>query len=69
MSGPTQPTLYERLGGVYGIAVVVDDFIDRVMTDPRLNANQALELAFLLADELKGLRQGGFLPTAAAAAE
>ena len=24
--------------------------------DPRLNANQALELAFLIADELKGLR-------------
>src|SRR5947207_15097615 len=33
------PTLYERLGGVYPIATVVDDFIDRVMGDPRLNAN------------------------------
>lgn len=32
-------TLYERLGGVYAIAAVVDDFIDRVMDDPRLNAN------------------------------
>jgi hemoglobin len=32
-------TLYERLGGVYAIATVVDDFIDRVMTDARLNAN------------------------------
>ncbi|MBI3456550.1 MAG: group 1 truncated hemoglobin [Candidatus Rokubacteria bacterium] len=33
------PSLYERLGGVYSIAAVVDDFIDRVMDDPRLNAN------------------------------
>ena len=29
-------SLYERLGGVYAIAVVVDDFIDRIMVDPRL---------------------------------
>ena len=27
-------TLYERLGGVYSIAAVVDDFIDRVMHNP-----------------------------------
>ncbi len=32
-------TLYERLGGVYAIATVVDDFIERIMDDPRLNAN------------------------------
>ncbi|MFO0969469.1 MAG: group 1 truncated hemoglobin [Gemmataceae bacterium] len=42
---PAQPTLYERLGGVYSIAVVVDDFIDRVMADPRLNANPAVDEA------------------------
>lgn len=38
---PTQDSssLYERLGGVYSIATVVDDFIDRIMADPRLNAN------------------------------
>jgi hemoglobin len=36
----TEPrSLYERLGGVYAIAAVVDDFIDRIMDDPRLNAN------------------------------
>ena len=35
----TQPSLYERLGGIYSIATVVDDLIDRVMNDPRLNAN------------------------------
>jgi hemoglobin len=40
-----EPTLYERLGGVYSIAVVVDDFIDRIMTDPRLNANPAVDEA------------------------
>jgi len=34
-----QVTLYNRLGGVYNIATVVDDFIDRIMVDPRLNAN------------------------------
>src|SRR3954453_15424884 len=32
-------SLYDRLGGVYNIAVVVDDFIDRIMGDGRLNAN------------------------------
>jgi hemoglobin len=39
------PTLYDRLGGVYNIATVVDDFIDRVMTDPRLNKNPAVNEA------------------------
>lgn len=39
MLSANKPSLYERLGGVYRIATVVDDFIDRVMTDPKLNAN------------------------------
>lgn len=38
-------TLYERLGGVYSIAVVVDHLIDIVMADPRLNANPAVDEA------------------------
>jgi hemoglobin len=38
----TQPSLYERLGGIYSIATVVDDFIDRIMNDPRINANPAV---------------------------
>ena len=38
-------SLYERLGGVYSIATVVDDFIDRVMTDARLNANPKVDEA------------------------
>src|SRR2546429_3292513 len=41
----SQPTLYERLGGVYSIATVIDDLIDRVMTDARLNANPAVNEA------------------------
>jgi len=42
---PTQPSLYDRLGGIYSIACVVDDFIDRIMKDPRLNANPAVNEA------------------------
>ena len=42
---PPQPSLYERLGGIYSIAVVIDDFIDRVMADGRLNANPAVNEA------------------------
>jgi hemoglobin len=46
MSAPTAiATLYQRLGGVYSIATVVDDFIDRIMTDPRLNVNPAVDEA------------------------
>src|SRR4051794_23779994 len=45
----TQPapvaSLYERLGGVYNVATVVDDFIDRIMVDPRLNMNPAVDEA------------------------
>jgi hemoglobin len=41
----TQPSLYDRLGGIYGIATVVDGFIDRVMNDARLNANPAVNEA------------------------
>ena len=40
-----QPSLYDRLGGVYSIATVVDDFIDRVMSDSRLNANPLVDEA------------------------
>ena len=55
------PSLYERLGGVYSIATVIDDFIDRIMIDsiatviddfidrimidPRLNANPRVDEA------------------------
>ncbi len=42
----TQPTsLYERLGGIYPIATVVDDLIDRIMVDDRLNKNPRVDEA------------------------
>jgi hemoglobin len=40
-----RPSLYDRLGGVYNIASVVDDLIDRIMVDPRLNANPRVDEA------------------------
>ena len=33
----TERTLYERLGGVRAIYVVVDDFVGRITTDTRIN--------------------------------
>ena len=42
---PGKASLYERLGGVYAIAAVVDDFVDRLMDDPRLNANPKVDAA------------------------
>ncbi len=38
-------SLYDRLGGVYNIATVVEDLIDRIMIDPRLNANPRVDEA------------------------
>jgi hemoglobin len=45
MESQVEPTLYDKLGGVYNIATVVDDFIDRIMVDPRLNANPRVDEA------------------------
>ncbi len=45
MTETANPSLYERLGGVHAIAAVVDDFIDRIMDDPRLNANPKVDEA------------------------
>ena len=45
MAKQSQPSLYERLGGVYAIATVVDDFINRIMVDPRLNSNPRVDEA------------------------
>jgi hemoglobin len=38
-------SLYERLGGVYNIATVVDDFIERLLVNATLNANPAISEA------------------------
>ncbi len=60
----------ECVGGAQDIGD--EDLSSRYHTacDPRLNANQSLELAFLIADELKALRDSkDSQPTTAAAAE
>ena len=31
-----EPTLYERLGGIFAIAAVVDNFSDRLLTNPKI---------------------------------
>jgi hemoglobin len=41
----TPPSLYERLGGAYSIATVVDDFIERLLVNATLNANPAIREA------------------------
>ncbi len=38
-------SLYERLGGIYAIATVVDDFIERLVVNDVLNANPAIDEA------------------------
>jgi hemoglobin len=40
-----QPSLYERLGGTYSIATLVDDFIERLLVNATLNANPAINEA------------------------
>ena len=45
MATQDSPSLYERLGGIYSIATVIDDFIDRIIVDPRLNANPRVDEA------------------------
>ncbi len=39
----TVPPLYERLGGLRGITVVVDDFINRLVANRTLNKNPAID--------------------------
>jgi hemoglobin len=45
MAQVKQPSLYERLGGAYNIATVVDDFIERLLVNATLNANPAIKEA------------------------
>jgi hemoglobin len=44
-SAPTARSLYDRLGGAYAIATVVDDFIERLLVNDTLNANPAIKAA------------------------
>ncbi|MEO7038639.1 MAG: group 1 truncated hemoglobin [Candidatus Elarobacter sp.] len=45
MQAQEKPSLYERLGRAYKIAILVDDFIDRIMADSRLEANPRVKAA------------------------
>lgn len=40
-----EKSLYERLGGVYAIATVVDDFIERLLVNDVLNSNPKIREA------------------------
>lgn len=40
-----EKSLYDRLGGVYSIATVVDDFIERLLVNDILNANPKIKEA------------------------
>ena len=40
-----QKSLYDRLGGAYPIAVVVDEFINRLLVNEVINANPAIAAA------------------------
>jgi hemoglobin len=39
----TEQSLYERIGGVNAIAMVVDRFSDQIVKNPKLNVNPALK--------------------------
>lgn len=45
MADTKMPSLYDRLGGLMPISVVVSDFLDAVVPDPMLNANPAIDAA------------------------
>ena len=40
---PTEPSLYNRLGGYFAIAAVVDRFSDEIIKNLKLNVNPALK--------------------------
>ncbi len=55
-----EPSLYERLGGIYAIAAVVDRFSEAILINPRLNQNPALKAwnETQVAGRLPGLKFG-----------
>ena len=64
-----KPSLYDRLGGYFGIAAVVNRFSDEIITNPVLNLNPALRAWNETEAEarLPGLKFGRTLWIAAAA--
>lgn len=67
--GTPEPTLYERLGGYFAIAAVVDRFSNEIIKNPKLNENPALKMwnTAEAANRLPGLKFGRTLWIAAAA--
>ena len=65
----TEPSLYDRLGGYFGIALVVNRFSDEIIKNPILNRNPALKEWNKTEAEarLPGLKFGRTLWIAAAA--
>lgn len=43
--GESEASLYDRLGGLGPISVVVSDFLDEMIPDPKLNENPAIDEA------------------------
>lgn len=43
--GGQDEALYERVGGSFKIAILMDDFIDRILSDPRFDGNAHLKEA------------------------
>jgi hemoglobin len=41
--GTPEQSLYERVGGIFAIAAVVDRFSDEIIKNPKLNVNPALK--------------------------
>ena len=66
---PAEPSLYDRLGGYFGIAAVVNRFSDEIIRNPILNKNPALKAWNKTQAEarLPGLKFGRTLWIAAAA--
>jgi hemoglobin len=68
-STPAEPSLYDRLGGYFAIAAVVNRFSDQIIVNPKLNENPALKAWNETEAEarLPGLKFGRTLWVAAAA--
>jgi hemoglobin len=66
---PAEPSLYDRLGGYFAIAAVVNRFSDQIIVNPKLNENPALKAWNETEAEarLPGLKFGRTLWIAAAA--
>ena len=68
-TAPAEPSLYDRLGGYFAIAAVVNRFSDEIITNAKLNENPALKEwnETQAESRLPGLKFGRTLWVAAAA--